>query len=95
MPTVWEDLAIISIFVIPFLILHVFLSARRKMIWGFIVPTLWTAFGVWTIITCYMQESQNIKELIFFFLLGDFVYIFILLLIKHLRKKSSTKHKKL
>ncbi|CUH91733.1 hypothetical protein [Herbinix luporum] len=85
MPTVWDNLFTILIFAIPFLILQVFFSTRKKLIWGIIVPVLWSAFGVWHIISNYRQQSQNIKELIIFYIIGNLILIGILVLVRYIK----------
>lgn len=86
MPTIWDDLLIIFIFVMPFLILQIFLSTRKKLFWGIIVPVLWTGFGIWTIIRNYMDQSRHIKELIIFYLIGDLIFVGILVIFKYRKK---------
>lgn len=88
MPTVWDDLLIIFMFLIPFLLIHIFFSTRKKLFWGFIIPVLWTAFGVWITINNHKQESDHIIELIFFYLIGDLIFIGMLLLFKYLKKRK-------
>ncbi|NLP17315.1 MAG: hypothetical protein GX379_09835 [Clostridiales bacterium] len=88
MPTIWDDLLIIMIFLVPFLLIQIFLSIRKRIIWGFVIPILWTVLGVWMIISNRRNESSHIPELILFYLIGDLIFIGILFLIKHLRKRS-------
>lgn len=91
MPTVWDDLLIILIFSLPFMFLQVLLSTRKKLILGFIVPVLWTALGVWSIISNYKGGSSYIRELIIFFLIGDLIFIGVLGLMRWLRMKKANK----
>lgn len=91
MPTFWDDLLIIFIFSLPFLLLQLLLSTRKKIFLGFIVPILWTALGIWTIINNYKDGNSYIKELIFFFLIGDIILIGILALMKRLKVKKDLK----
>lgn len=91
MPTFWDDLLIILIFSLPFLLLQLLMSTRKKMSLGLIVPTLWTALGIWTLINNYKDGSSYIKELIFFFIIGDIILIGILALMNWLKMKKALK----
>lgn len=88
MPTIWDDLLIIFLFLIPFLLMQIFLSTRRKLIWGFIIPVLWTAFGIWMASSNYRHESSHIIELVFFYLLGNLIFIGMLILFRYLKKRK-------
>jgi len=88
MPTVWSDLLIVFLFFLPFLLMQIFLSTRRRLFWGFIVPVLWSALGVWMTITNYRHESSYILELVFFYLIGDLLFIGLLILIRYLKRRK-------
>jgi hypothetical protein len=87
MPVIWVDLLTIFLFLIPFLLIHIFFSTRKRFFWGLVVPVLWTAFGVWMTISNYKHESIYIMELIFFYLIGDIIFIGLLLIIRYMKKK--------
>ena len=89
MPTILGDLLIILLFIVPFLLIQILLSTRRRLFWGFIIPVLWTAFGVWMIISNYKHGSSFIPELIIFYLIGDMVLIGMLILFKYLKRRKT------
>ncbi len=88
MPTIWDDLLIILVLLIPFLLIQVFLSSRRRLFWGFIAPALWSVLGVWMIISNHKNDSTYITELIIFYLAGDLIFVGILLLIRYFKRKK-------
>ncbi|NLO08579.1 MAG: hypothetical protein GX129_01755 [Clostridiales bacterium] len=84
----WNDLLIIFLFLLPFLLIQIFLSTRRKLFWGFIIPVLWTAFGIWITISNYKHESSYILELVFFYLIGNLIFIGMLILFRYLKRRK-------
>lgn len=88
MPTIWDDLLIIALFLVPFLLIQIFLSTRKKLFWGFVIPVLWTALGVWMVISNYRNDSSYIMELIVFYLTGNLLFIGLLLLFRHLKRRK-------
>lgn len=89
MPKIWEDLLIILLFLIPFLLMQIFFSTRRRLFWGFIIPILWTSLGVWMTISNYKHESSYILELVIFYLIGSFLLIGMLILIRYLKRRKA------
>jgi hypothetical protein len=70
-----------------FLLLHIFLSTRARLIWSFIVPFLWTAMGIWMILAEYIQERGFANEIFIFFLAGDFILVTATILIRIMKIK--------
>lgn len=91
MPTVWDDLLVVLIFTVPFLMLQALLSARKKLLWGFIIPILWTALGAWVAIKS--SESGHMSEMILFFLATDIILFGILVLVRYLKRKKTGQNK--
>lgn len=86
MPTLWDNFLVIFIFTMPFLILQIIMSTRKKWFWGLTVPALWTGLGVWISVKNYMNHSRYIKELIIFYLIGDMLLVVIMILIRYRKK---------
>lgn len=74
-----------------FIILQAILSTRRKMIWGFILPALWTIMGLWMLIRNYKTGSLFALELMLFFLAGDVILFGVMALIRYLKQKRTRK----
>jgi hypothetical protein len=89
MPTFWDDLLIICLFLIPFLLIQIFFATRRRLLWGFVIPLLWTALGAWMVVNSYKKDSSNILELIFFYLTGDLLLTGILILFRYLKRRKA------
>ena len=77
MPEKYFDLiTILLLTVLPLilLLLHMYLSARRAVIYSFLVPMLWTALGVWMIVASYEDFGFG-TELFIFYLAGDLILL--------------------
>jgi ABC-type nickel/cobalt efflux system permease component RcnA len=74
---------------VPFLLIQIFLSTRRRLFWGFVIPALWTVFGVWMTISNYRNKSSNIMELVIFYILGNVIFIGLLMLFRYLRRRKA------
>ncbi len=91
MPTIWDNISIILIFIMPFFVLQILLSTRRKWFWSLIVPVLWTGLGVWTTVKNYMNQSRHIRELIVFYLIGDLIFAGIPVLLRYRKRIKAGK----
>ncbi|MHB8131739.1 MAG: hypothetical protein ACYDEX_22410 [Mobilitalea sp.] len=86
------DTSVILFFsVVPLvlLLLQAFLSARKRILWSALVPTLWTALGAWMVIAGYYGGRGISGELIIFFLAGDLLLIGITAFIRNWKKKRT------
>lgn len=94
MPEKFYDIVVILFFsVIPLIliVLQCVLSLRRKLVYGFIIPALWSTLGAWMLIAGRGDEVQFGFELFLFFLGGDVILFGILALIKY-RKRQKSKY---
>lgn len=93
MPESFYDTVVILYFtVVPvlFLSLQVLLSTRSKLLWGFIVPMIWSALGAWILMKGYLADRQLSYEMLIVFLVGDIILLALLALCRYLRRR---KHK--
>lgn len=72
---------------VTLILIQLFLAGRKKLIWGFIVPILWTSLGAWMIIRNHNEGSLFSFELVGFFLLGDGLLLGLLALVRVLKIK--------
>jgi uncharacterized membrane protein len=94
MPESFYDTVVILFFtVLPviLILLQILLSSRKKIVWGFVVPLLWTALGIW-MIAGRQDKSSFTAELVLFFAAGDIILIGIMLLVRYLKKRHKRKH---
>ncbi|HWT74923.1 MAG TPA: hypothetical protein VN258_09430 [Mobilitalea sp.] len=65
-------ITILLLTAVPFLLLllHIFLSTRKSILWSIPAPVLWTALGIWIMAVVYKDLGFN-EELLIFFLAGD------------------------
>jgi hypothetical protein len=91
MPETFYDTIVVLFFtVVPlvFLFLHTFLSTRKRLVWSLIVPTLWTALGMWMMVAGYVQDRNFSWELLIFFLVGDLLLIGIAAIVSSRKKRK-------
>ncbi len=92
----YDQMVIVYFTLVPalFLSFQVFLSTRRRLLWGAIVPLIWSALGAWILIKGYLEDKQLSYELLIVFLVGDFFLLGLLVLCRYLKsrglKKQST-----
>lgn len=86
----YNTIVILLLTVVPFmlLLLHTFLATRKRVAWGLVVPVIWTALGLWMIISGYQQDRGFSWELIIFFLGGDLILFGIWSLIRYMKRKK-------
>ncbi len=95
MPESFYDMVVVLFFtVVPVVLIgaQIFMSTRKKLLWGFVVPFLWSALGTWILIRGYLSDKQFSFEMLIVFLVGDAVLFGILALFNHRkrRKKKSS-----
>lgn len=86
----YDIITILLLTVVPLLLLllHIFLSTRKRLIWSLLVPVLWTSLGAWMIIAGY-EDFGFSRELFVFYLLGDVIlFVGTLLIRKRMRLKK-------
>ena len=100
MPESFYDMVVILYFtVVPviFISLQILLSTRKKLIWGFVVPVIWSALGAWILIKGYLDDKQLSYEMLIVFLVGDILLVGLLVLSRYLMgrrlKKTTVKGK--
>lgn len=88
MPESFYDTVVLLFFtVIPLiLILLQWFLSTKKLAWGFVIPAIWSAFGIWMLIAGRGDDVRYSFELFLFFLGGDVLLLGILSLIKYLKK---------
>jgi hypothetical protein len=91
MPESFYDTMVVLYFtVVPllFLSLQVLFSTRKKLIWGFIVPVIWSALGAFILIRGYREDKSISYELLIVFLAGDFILLGLLALCRYLKRRG-------
>jgi uncharacterized membrane protein YeaQ/YmgE (transglycosylase-associated protein family) len=91
MPESFYDMVVVLFFtVVPVVLIgaQVIMSTRKKYIWGFIVPILWSALGAWILIKGYLDDKHFSFEMLIVFLIGDAVLLGILALFRYLRRRK-------
>lgn len=94
MPESFYDMMVVLYFtVVPvlFISLQILLSTRKKLLWGFIVPVIWSVLGAWILIKGYLADKQLSYELLIVFLAGDILLYGILILCRYLKGKRHNK----
>jgi uncharacterized membrane protein YeaQ/YmgE (transglycosylase-associated protein family) len=87
----WNDtIAVLFFTIIPlvFLLLQGFMSLKKQMIWGFLVPILWSLSGAWIESSIYRRESRISIVILITFVIGDIILFTIFSLIRFLRKNK-------
>jgi hypothetical protein len=70
------------------LLLHLFLSFRKKAFWGFVVPILWSILSVWIV-----SKTQSYPSEMIIFCIGvDVILIAIWAFIRFILKKKINKN---
>lgn len=100
MPESFYDMVVTLYFtVVPvlFISLQILLSTRKKLIWGFVVPVIWSALGAWILIKGYLDDKQLSYEMLIVFLVGDILLVGLLVLCRYIMgrrlKKTTVKGK--
>jgi hypothetical protein len=88
-----DILSILFLTLVPviFILIHIFLSLKVKLIWSLIMPFLWAILGIWMIATIYYLGEGLSSELIIFFTWGEVIFIGITVLIRYLKKRKKMK----
>lgn len=97
MPESFYDTVVILFYtVIPLvlILLQVLFSRRKRPAWGFIVPALWTALGIWILVSGQKNDSQYSLELCIFFLGGDAILLCVMALTRYLKGKKGKQGKR-
>lgn len=101
MPESFYDMMVVLYFtVVPvlFISLQILLSTRKRLIWGFIAPVIWSALGAWILIKEYLADKRLSYELLLVFLAGDLLLFGLLALCRYIKgrrlNKSAVKGKK-
>lgn len=83
----YDAIAMICIVVVPVLLilLHIFLSSRKKLFWGFIIPVIWLICGIYMVI----KAVSFPVELGIFFGIIFLILIAILCSIRICKKKNA------
>ncbi len=86
----YDTIVILFYTVVPLILilLQVFFSTRRKRIWGFIIPVLWTTMGIWMALRNKEAGSIFTLEMILFFLAGDVILFGIMAFVRYLKNKK-------
>lgn len=70
-----------TVFTLLLIGLHIFFATRKRLAWGFIIPFLWSALGIWILFVRYSDE------VLIYFMAGDLILFGILALIRNIKKK--------
>ncbi len=92
MPESFYDMVVVLFFtVVPVVLLSLqtLLSTRKRYVWGFIVPILWSALGVWILIRGYMEDKEFSYEMLIVFLAGDVILFGVMALCRYLKGKRT------
>ncbi|MBH1940729.1 hypothetical protein I5677_07500 [Mobilitalea sibirica] len=74
---------------ITMILLQIFLAKRKKLVWGFVVPVLWSVIGAtWIIKSNQKEDAKYLFGLFLLFIIGDLVLLGILALMRQLKKKK-------
>ncbi len=87
--SILDTMVILYFTLVPalFLSLQIWLSLRRKLLWGFLVPAIWSALGTWILIKGYQEDKTISYELLIVFLVGDLLLLGLLALCRYLKKR--------